>query len=203
MANYATMLLLEQVYGDRERMEFSRRHERDHAWFHVPDLYPPPVRTPGGDYDRGPWVMWMLQQEVGREDILAGLRAFIEEYRTGPGLSGDSGHAGRAEGLRAGHGCIRRVRGAVVFRRGVRILKGIWASGSGPEIIRVEDSVESPRTVDHPQYSDGRAFPVVEHDPVEYAPPPYPGARDFAALPAGSRHFGQVFEGRDEPAMYP
>ena len=84
MANYATMLLLEQVYGDWERMEFSRRHERDYARFHVPDLYPPPVRTPGGDYDRGPWVMWMLQQEMGREDILAGLRAFIEEYGTGP-----------------------------------------------------------------------------------------------------------------------
>ena len=78
------MLLIEQVYGDRGRMEFGRLHEREYASLHLPDLYPPPVRTSGGDYDRGPWVMWMLQQEMGRENVLAGLRAFIEEYKAGP-----------------------------------------------------------------------------------------------------------------------
>ena len=38
MANYATMLLLERVYGDRERMAFSRLRERDHVRFHHPDF---------------------------------------------------------------------------------------------------------------------------------------------------------------------
>jgi len=84
MANYATMLLFEQVYGDRERMAFSRLRERDYVRFHHPDYSLSPVQTTGGDYDRGPWVMWMLQQEMGRENLLSGLRAFIAEYKAGP-----------------------------------------------------------------------------------------------------------------------
>ncbi|MXX34874.1 MAG: hypothetical protein F4107_08205 [Gemmatimonadetes bacterium] len=84
MANYATMLLFEQVYGDRERMAFSRLRERDHVRFYRPGFSLPPVRTTGGDYHRGPWIMWMLQHEMGRENLLSGLRAFIEEYKAGP-----------------------------------------------------------------------------------------------------------------------
>ena len=84
MANYATMLLFEQVYGNRERMAFSRLRERDYVRFYRPGFSLPPVQTTGGDYDRGPWVMWMLQQEMGRENLLSGLREFIEEYKTGP-----------------------------------------------------------------------------------------------------------------------
>ena len=84
MANYATMLLFEQVYGDRERMAFSRLCERDHVRSHVAGRSLPPVQTTGGDYNRGPWVMWMLQQEMGREHLLSGLRAFMEEYKAGP-----------------------------------------------------------------------------------------------------------------------
>ena len=34
-------------------------------------------------YDKGAWVMWMLQQEMGRENLLAGLRAFIVEVQLG------------------------------------------------------------------------------------------------------------------------
>ncbi len=84
MAEYAAMLLLQQVYGDRERMEFSRLRERDFVMFYRPGLYPPPVQATSGEYNRGPWVMWMLQQEIGRERLLAGLRAFIEAYKAGP-----------------------------------------------------------------------------------------------------------------------
>ena len=84
MANYATMLLFEQVYGDRERMAFSRLRERDHVRSHVAGRSLPPVQTTAGDYNRGPWVMWMLQQEMGREHLLSGLRAFMEEYEAGP-----------------------------------------------------------------------------------------------------------------------
>ncbi|MDE2795630.1 MAG: hypothetical protein OXL34_12485, partial [Gemmatimonadota bacterium] len=35
-------------------------------------------------YNKGAWAMWMLQQEMGRENTLAGLRAFIERYRENP-----------------------------------------------------------------------------------------------------------------------
>ena len=84
MAEYAAMLLVRQVYGDRERMAFSRLRERDHARSYRPGFTLPPVRTTGGDYNRGPWIMWMLQQEMGRENLLSGLRAFIEEYKAGP-----------------------------------------------------------------------------------------------------------------------
>ena len=35
-------------------------------------------------YDKGGWVMWMLQQEMGRDNILAGLRAFIAKYNPDP-----------------------------------------------------------------------------------------------------------------------
>ena len=42
------------------------------------------VRSPGGFYNKGAWAMWMLQQEMGRENILAGLQAFIGKYRENP-----------------------------------------------------------------------------------------------------------------------
>jgi hypothetical protein len=43
------------------------------------------VRTTGWPArSKGAWVMWMLQQEMGRENILAGLRAFIVRYREDP-----------------------------------------------------------------------------------------------------------------------
>ena len=91
MAHYATMLLHEQVYGDRYRMEFGKRIESRYGDQRFVDSERPLVKIDGsraGDgtvtYDKGGWVMWMLQQEMGRENILAGLRAFIEKYNPDP-----------------------------------------------------------------------------------------------------------------------
>ncbi len=91
MAHYAAMLLHEQVYGDRYRMEFGKRIESRYANGRFRDSERPLVRTEGGrrgdatvTYDKGGWAMWMLQQEMGRENILAGLRAFIEKYNPDP-----------------------------------------------------------------------------------------------------------------------
>ena len=91
MAHYSTMLLHEQVYGDRYRMEFGKRIESSYGDGRFVDSERPLVRTDGtraGDgtvtYDKGGWVMWMLQQEMGRDQTLAGLRAFIEKYNPDP-----------------------------------------------------------------------------------------------------------------------
>ena len=87
MANYAAKLLLQQVHGDRYRMEFSADREATYRLSRRFDTERPLVRTMGPRtvlYDKGSWVMWMLQQEMGRENILAGLRAFIEKYRENP-----------------------------------------------------------------------------------------------------------------------
>ena len=87
MSHYATILLHEEVYGDRHRIEFTKRIEDSYGDGRFVDTERPLVKTDGsrsGDraviYDKGGWVMWMLQQEMGRENLLAGLRAFIDAY---------------------------------------------------------------------------------------------------------------------------
>ena len=91
MANYATKLLHAQVLGDRYRMRFSRDIEDLYSSGRWVNNERPLVGTIGrfaGDrtvtYNKGAWVMWMLQQEMGRENLLAGLRAFMTKYRPGP-----------------------------------------------------------------------------------------------------------------------
>ena len=91
LAHYATILLHEQVYGDRYRMEFSKRLEENYGDGRFVDSERAMVKTDGsrsGDgvvtYDKGGSVMWMLQQEMGRDNILAGLRAFIGKYNPDP-----------------------------------------------------------------------------------------------------------------------
>ena len=91
LAHYSTILLHDQVYGDRYRMEFSKRLEENYGDGRFVDSEQPMVKTDGsrsGDgvvtYDKGGSVMWMLQQEMGRDNILAGLRAFIGKYNPDP-----------------------------------------------------------------------------------------------------------------------
>ncbi|MXV95254.1 MAG: M1 family metallopeptidase, partial [Gemmatimonadetes bacterium] len=91
MAHYSTILLHEQVYGDRYRIEFTKRLEQMYGDQRFVDSEQPLVKTDGsrsGDqtvtYDKGGWVPWMLHQEMGRENILAGLQAFIAKYNPDP-----------------------------------------------------------------------------------------------------------------------
>ena len=91
MSHYATILLHEEVHGDRHRIEFTKRIEDSYGDDRFLDAERPLVKTDGsrrGDraviYDKGGWVMWMLQREMGRENLLSGLRAFIETYRSSP-----------------------------------------------------------------------------------------------------------------------
>ena len=84
MSHYSTTLLHEQVYGDRYRIEFTKRMEEDYVRRRRVDTERAMARSEGGFYNKGAWAMWMLQQEMGRENILAGLRAFIAKYRENP-----------------------------------------------------------------------------------------------------------------------
>ena len=91
MSHYATTLLHEQVYGDRYRIEFSKRLEQQYGDQRFVDSERPMVKIDGtraGDgtvtYDKGGWAAWMLQQEMGRENMLAGLRAFIAKFNPDP-----------------------------------------------------------------------------------------------------------------------
>ena len=84
MSHYATALLHEQVYGDRYRIEFTKRIESTYVRRRRVDTETAMVKSSGAFYNKGAWVMWMLQQEMGRENLLAGLRAFISKYISDP-----------------------------------------------------------------------------------------------------------------------
>ncbi|MHC5005356.1 MAG: M1 family aminopeptidase, partial [Planctomycetota bacterium] len=87
MAHFSTILLIEQVKGERDRIEFCRRIEESYGDDRRVDAEQPLVRTDGsksGDqtvmYDKGGWVFWMLLQHMGRERGLAGVQEFIRHY---------------------------------------------------------------------------------------------------------------------------
>lgn len=91
MAHFSTLLLFEQVKGEAARMEFAKRLEERYGNRRRVDMELPLVKTemnrPGDftlAYDKGAWVYWMLLQEIGRDQMIAGLQAFIEQWRGGP-----------------------------------------------------------------------------------------------------------------------
>jgi ABC-type transport system involved in multi-copper enzyme maturation permease subunit len=91
MAHFSTILLCEQVKGQRGRMEFCKRIEESYNESRQQDSERPLSKVDGtraGDttvtYDRGGWVFWMLLRHMGRERALAGLHHFIDQYRLNP-----------------------------------------------------------------------------------------------------------------------
>ena len=91
MSHFSTILLMEQVKGLRERIEFSKRIEERYGDARRVDSERPLVKIDGsrpGDttvtYDKGGWVFWMLQQHMGRDNMLAGLQEFMRRYEHGP-----------------------------------------------------------------------------------------------------------------------
>jgi ABC-2 type transport system permease protein len=91
MAHFSTALLFEQVKGPRGRIEFLKGIEDRYEKKRQVDSERPLVKIDGsqkGDttvtYDKGGWVFWMLLRHLGRERALAGLQAFIQEYKDGP-----------------------------------------------------------------------------------------------------------------------
>ncbi|MFH0946426.1 MAG: ABC transporter permease subunit [Planctomycetota bacterium] len=91
LAHYSTMLLFQAIKGDFQRIEFMKGIEDQYGEQRQVDSERPLVKIDGtrpGDttttYDKGGWVFWMLQQQMGRDDLLSGLRAFISRYHLGP-----------------------------------------------------------------------------------------------------------------------
>ncbi len=91
MSHYSTILLHEQVKGDRERIAFCKLIEENYTDSRRVDGERPMTRidgSRGGDgtvtYDKGGWVMWMLHNLMGRDAALAGLQEFQRRYIPGP-----------------------------------------------------------------------------------------------------------------------
>ncbi len=89
MANYATLRFLEAEHGVAARVAFARKLEERYLDARRVDAELPLARLPvePGASDetvsseKGAWVLWMLEQQVGRERMQDGLRAFIERFR--------------------------------------------------------------------------------------------------------------------------
>ena len=125
MSHYATMLLHEQVYGDRYRMEFGKRIESR--------LRPCPIRRRGAaaceDGRQPPWRRHRHVRQARVRDVDApagdGPRQpprrpprLHRQVQPGPGLPGAPGHARRAARLRSGLRRVRDLHRPVVLRRG-------------------------------------------------------------------------------------
>jgi len=87
MAHFSTLLLFEELRGLRGRIAFARQIEDQYGEKRQADSERPLVKIDGtrpGDetvtYDKAGWVFWMLLQHMGRENCLAGLRAFVAHY---------------------------------------------------------------------------------------------------------------------------
>ncbi len=86
-AHFSTILLVEQVKGLNARIDFCKRLEAQYARDRQVDSERPLVKiygdkpgNPTVTYDKGGWVFWMLLNQMGRDRILRGIRAFIKTY---------------------------------------------------------------------------------------------------------------------------
>jgi hypothetical protein len=91
LAHYSTLLWLEAERGPEARQAFARHLEEQYVSRRRVDLERPLVALAGGsDHERssaenrGAWAFWMLDHELGREQMLGGLRELIERHRSGP-----------------------------------------------------------------------------------------------------------------------
>jgi ABC-type Na+ efflux pump permease subunit len=83
MSHFSTMLLTEQVKGVAARIELCKRFEENYGDQRQVDSEKPMVKIDGtkpGDttvtYDKMGWVVWMLLHEMGRDNLMRGLREF-------------------------------------------------------------------------------------------------------------------------------
>jgi ABC-2 type transport system permease protein len=88
MAHYSTLLLLEAEHGDASRAEFARGLESRYVGERRADAERPLLRIVDARgatdetavQDKGAWVLWMLDELLGREAMLKGLRSFIARF---------------------------------------------------------------------------------------------------------------------------
>ena len=91
MAHFSTALLIGQVKGERDAMEFRKRIESRYGDNRQADAERKLLRLDGskaGDqtvtYDKSGWVFWMLMDRMGREPTLRGMKEFIAAYNGNP-----------------------------------------------------------------------------------------------------------------------
>ena len=91
MSHFSTILLIDQVKGPSARIEFCKRIEENYGDTRQVDSERAMVKIDGsrpGDntvtYDKMGWVMWMLLQQMGRENLLRGLHDFQAFYGENP-----------------------------------------------------------------------------------------------------------------------
>lgn len=91
MSHFSTVLLLDQVKGPRSRIEFLKSIEDNYGDSRQVDSERALVKIDNsrdGDetvtYDKGGWVFWMLLNEMGRENALAGCSDFVRRFEKGP-----------------------------------------------------------------------------------------------------------------------
>lgn len=92
LAHYSTLLLIEAERGAEARRAFARHLEQNYLDERRVDAERPLAKIGewrrAGDrtlvYDKGAWVLQMLERHLGRDAMLCALREFVREYRDGP-----------------------------------------------------------------------------------------------------------------------
>lgn len=90
-AHFATLMLLEELRGENQRMRFARAIESDYGEFRRPSSEKPLVETtwhrPADAmviYNKGAWAFWMLMRHMGHDAFLAGVQDFFRLYHLNP-----------------------------------------------------------------------------------------------------------------------
>jgi ABC-type transport system involved in multi-copper enzyme maturation permease subunit len=92
-ANFATLMLLEQMRGPLERQVFATTIEAQYGESRLPSDEKPLAETlelggrPGDVvviYNKGGWALWMLYQRMGKDAFLAGVQQFFRIYHGNP-----------------------------------------------------------------------------------------------------------------------
>ncbi|MEO1726982.1 MAG: M1 family aminopeptidase [Bacteroidota bacterium] len=86
IADYATLLLIEEAFGEAARIAFAERLEARFLRGRRAATAVPLVDTREGRdevaiYNQGAWALWMLHNHLGRDAMFDGLRAFVAERR--------------------------------------------------------------------------------------------------------------------------
>jgi ABC-2 type transport system permease protein len=92
-ANFATLMLLDQMRGPQARQTFAADIEDAYGEQRQPSDEKPLAETleldgrPGDVtviYNKGGWALWMLQQRMGKDAFLAGVQQFFRTYHNNP-----------------------------------------------------------------------------------------------------------------------
>jgi hypothetical protein len=92
-ANFATLMLLEQMRGPQARQSLATKNEALYGENRLPSDEKPLAETlerdgrPGDGvvvYNKGSWALWMLYRHMGKDAFLAGVQQFFRVYHNNP-----------------------------------------------------------------------------------------------------------------------